>query len=367
MVFTSGVDTAEVSGMQAVTKEQVIEALRVVEDPDVHRSIVELDMVRSVRIKGSKVSVEIALTIKGCPLHAVIESQVRSVLQKLPSVTEVVVTIGTMTDQERERFAAKIRANDVVQAPLLAEGVNTKFITVASGKGGVGKSTVTANLAVAIARTGRRVGVIDADIYGFSLPKLFGVADVKPAIIEDMVMPVQTHGVSLISMHFFVPSNKPVIWRGPMLGKMLRNFFQEVHWGEVDVMLLDLPPGTGDMALDVHSTLPTSRELIVTTPQENAAEVAVRAGVMAQQVKHDVIGVVENMAYFLCPHCGERHHIFGTGGGQAVAATLRTELLGQIPISSTEKGANGIFPEATAEADAFANLAEAVLLKIGLA
>ena len=352
--------------MSTITKEGILNALRVVEDPDVHRSIVELEMVRSVEIQGARVSVEIALTIQGCPLHSIIEKQVREVLLAVPGVTEVDLTIGTMTDEERGRFAAKLRGKDAEQSPLLAPDIRTEFIAVASGKGGVGKSTITANLAVALAKKGLRVGVIDADIYGFSLPNIFAVSDVKPAVVEDLVMPVQTHGIKLVSMQFFVPGNKPIIWRGPMLGKMLKNFFQEVHWGELDVMLLDLPPGTGDMALDVHSTLPTSRELIVTTPQSNAADVAVRAGVMAQQVKHEIIGVVENMAYFICAHCGERHHIFGVGGGQAVANALETELLAQIPVAETGSIGEGIYSEGSLQAEAFATLADMVIEKIGL-
>ena len=352
--------------MSKITNEAILDALRVVEDPDVHRSIVEMEMVRKVEIHGSRVSVEVVLTIQGCPLHNIIEKQVKEAVLAVPGVTDVDLTIGTMTDEEREKFASKLRGKEASQSPLLAPDVNTEFIAVASGKGGVGKSTVTANLAVALAKRGLRVGVIDADIYGFSLPGIFGVSDIKPAVVQDLVMPVQTHGIKLVSMQFFVPNNRPVIWRGPMLGKMLKNFFQEVHWGELDVMLLDLPPGTGDMALDVHSTLPKSKELIVTTPQSHAADVAVRAGVMAQQVKHEIIGVIENMAYFICDHCHEKHFIFGNGGGTTVANVLKTDLLAQIPVAEVTDRPTGIFDEGSIQAEAFDALAKQVSQKLAL-
>ena len=355
------------SSASAVSKEAVMEALRVVQDPEVHRSIVEMDMVRRLEIAGSRVSVEVALTIHGCPLRAVIENQVRDAVLAVPGVAEVDVAIGTMSDEERQRFAARLRGQGEAApaSPLLSEHAQTAFIAVASGKGGVGKSTVAANAAVALARMGYRVGLIDADIYGFSLPRLLGVADVKPAIVENLVMPVQVHGLKLVSMQFFVPEGRPVIWRGPMLGKMLRNFFQEVHWSDLDVMLLDLPPGTGDVALDVHGMLPKSTELIVTTPQENAAAVAVRAGLMAQQTKHEVLGVVENMAYYECRACGGRERLFGEGGGEAVAQALAAPLLAQIPLVPAG-GRDAVYPPESAAGRAFAELARALAQGAGL-
>lgn len=353
-----------------ITPESVLEALRGVEDPEVHKSIVEMDMVRDIEIKGGHVSLQVLLTISGCPLRTVIETQVREALLALEGVTDVSVRVGTMTDDERQRFAAKIRGTspDAVTSPLLDPQTQTAFISVASGKGGVGKSTVTANLAVALAGMGLRVGVMDADIYGFSLPKIFGVGDVKPAIVENVIMPVQTHGIKLVSMQFFVPGNRPVVWRGPMLGKMLRNFFQEVHWGELDVLLLDLPPGTGDVALDVHNLLPKSRELLVTTPQANAADVAVRAGLMAQQTKHEILGVIENMAYYVCAHCDERAYLFGQGGGERVAAELGVSVLGQIPLGvmGDEQGA-GLFAPDSAQGQAFAQVASVLAQKFAVA
>jgi len=355
--------------MAQVTREIVLEALREVQDPEVHKSIVEMDMVKEIRIVDGVVSVEVLLTITGCPMRSVIEEQVKEALLKVPGIDEANVAIGTMSDEERQRFAGKLRGHaETPTSPLLDPNTHTEFISVASGKGGVGKSTVTANLAVALARLRLRVGVMDADIYGFSLPNIFGVADIKPAVVENVIMPVQTSGVKLVSMQFFVPGGRPVIWRGPMLGKMLRNFFQEVHWGELDVMLLDLPPGTGDVALDVHNLLPKSRELIVTTPQENAAEVAVRAGQMALQTKHEILGVVENMAYYSCGKCGERAYLFGQGGGERVANELGAGLLGQIPLGvmGGSAGGGGLFTADSMQGEAFAEIASLIAQRIAL-
>ncbi|MCL6516903.1 P-loop NTPase [Alicyclobacillus sp.] len=351
-----------------VTKEQVLEALRDVEDPEVHRSIVELDMVKRVEIRGDRVEVEVLLTVTGCPLRTTIERNVRERLLALEGVREVDVAIGTMTDEERAQFAAKLRGGREPQTlpPILKPDSGVTFLAIASGKGGVGKSTVTANLARALARAGLRVGLIDADIYGFSIPSIFGVPERKPTVINDLILPIEVSGVKLISMHFFVPENNPVVWRGPMLGKMLRNFFGEVHWGEIDVMLLDLPPGTGDIALDVHQLLPKSKELIVTTPQENAAEVAVRAGVMGLRTNHEIIGVVENLSYFACPCCNERSYLFGRGGGRRVAEALRTDLLAEIPVADLSDGRRAIFGDDTPQGAAYQALAERVIDRLGL-
>ncbi|GIM46151.1 iron-sulfur cluster carrier protein [Collibacillus ludicampi] len=355
-----------------VNEKDVWAALATIEDPEVHKSITELEMVRGVRVEGNHVEVEIALTIAGCPLKNKINQDVRDVLVKVPGVKTVDVKMSAMTDEERARFAAKVRGGQAaategqIQPPLLQPDVKTQFVAVASGKGGVGKSTVTANLAVALARNGYRVGLIDADIYGFSIPNLFGLGDRKPALVEDLIMPVQEEGVKIISMGFFVPDNSPVIWRGPMLGKMLRNFFAEVHWGELDIMLLDLPPGTGDVALDVHQMLPKSKEIIVTTPQANAAEVAARAGAMAIKTNHEVIGVVENMSYFVCDRCEERHYIFGMGGGERLAKELGTTLLGQVPIGVATASGMGIYKEDSSQGQVYKEIARKVAEAVGL-
>jgi ATP-binding protein involved in chromosome partitioning len=353
-----------------LTKDKVLEALWEVEDPEIHKSIVELEMVKDVKVDGSKVSVTVALTITNCPLRHSIERSVTERLRNIPGVTDVHVDIVTMTDEERAKFAAKLRGgrpDPQSKPPILQAEDKILFLAVASGKGGVGKSTVTANLAVALAREGLRVGLIDADIYGFSIPGIFGIKQQRPTVIDDLIIPIESHGVKLMSMHFFVPENNPVVWRGPMLGKMLRNFFGEVHWGELDVMLLDLPPGTGDVALDVHQLLPKSKELIVTTPQANAAEVAVRAGVMGLRTNHEIVGVVENMAYFECPGCGEKSYLFGKGGGDQVAEALRTEVLARVPIATLDSDNQGsLFAEDTPQGQAFANLAKAVVERTGL-
>ncbi|BCJ87299.1 Mrp/NBP35 family ATP-binding protein [Effusibacillus dendaii] len=353
-----------------VTEQQVLDALRKVEDPEVHRSIVELDMVKRVDIQGSHVNVEILLTVAGCPLRNKIDQDVRAALAAVPGVESYDVVIGTMNEEERSRFAAKVRAGqaDPLQIAgqpeipaLLREDAKTVFIAVASGKGGVGKSTTTANLAVALSRLGYRVGVIDADIYGFSLPNIFNLGDKRPTLVDKMIMPVQQDGIKIMSMGFFVHENNPVVWRGPMLGKMLRNFFTEAFWGDLDVMLLDLPPGTGDVALDVHSLLPKSKEIIVTTPQSNATEVAARAGTMAIRTNHEIIGVIENMSYFEVN--GEKHYIFGQGGGEKLACELNTELLGQIPLTVATASGSGIFADGSEQARVFEKIAQNVAVK----
>jgi len=219
--------------------------------------------------------------------------------------------------------------------PLLRAGSGVQFIAVASGKGGVGKSTVTVNLAVALARKGKRVGIIDADIYGFSVPDMMGIEE-RPEVVNERVIPIKKFGVSVMSMGFFVDDNAPIVWRGPMLGKMLRNFFAEIEWGELDYLLLDLPPGTGDIAMDVHQLIPQSKEIIVTTPHATAAFVAARAGAMAIKTEHEIIGVIENMSYYVCSKCGEPEYIFGRGGGGKLAESLNTEMLAQIPLGAPD-------------------------------
>ncbi|WP_028609621.1 Mrp/NBP35 family ATP-binding protein [Paenibacillus harenae] len=220
-------------------------------------------------------------------------------------------------------------------SPLLDPRSGVQFIAVASGKGGVGKSTVTVNLAVALARKGKRVGIIDADIYGFSVPDMMGIEE-RPNVVNERVIPIEKFGVQVMSMGFFVEDNSPIVWRGPMLGKMLRNFFQEIEWGELDYLLLDLPPGTGDVALDVHQIIPQSKEIIVTTPHATAAFVAARAGAMAIKTEHEIIGVVENMSYYVSTSTGEKEYVFGRGGGARLAETLHAELLAQIPLGAPD-------------------------------
>lgn len=329
-----------------LTEEKVLDALRDVKDPEINKSLVELNMIRNIRIQGKKVSLDVILTIQGCPLKERIREDVVRSIESL-GAKEVDVRFGSMTDEERAALSARLQAERKGASagggpapgqpisPLLAEDSPTRFIAVASGKGGVGKSTVTVNLAVALAREGKKVGIIDADIYGFSVPDMMGIEQ-RPTVIDKTILPVERFGVKVMSMGFFVQDNSPVIWRGPMLGKMLRNFFTEVHWGELDYMLLDLPPGTGDVALDVHQLIPQSSEIIVTTPHATAAFVAARAGAMALHTKHEILGVVENMSWYQCSECGHRDYVFGKGGGEKLAQELRTELLVQIPLGAPD-------------------------------
>jgi len=324
-----------------ITNEQILEALRGVEDPELHKSVVELNMVRNIQIDGTKVSLDVILTIQGCPLKVKIQEDVENAIKAL-GATEVDVRFGSMTDQERAALTAKLRGGQPAAgaiSPLLLKESGVSFIAITSGKGGVGKSTVTVNLATALARLGKRVGIIDADIYGFSVPDMMGI-DQRPTVIDNVVLPVQRYGVKVISMGFFVEDNSPVIWRGPMLGKMLRNFFSEIHWGDLDYLLLDLPPGTGDVALDVHQMIPQSKEIVVTTPHATAAFVAARAGSMAIKTGHEILGVVENMSYLECDECGHKQSIFGKGGGEKLAQELNTEILAQIPLGQPDYDLN---------------------------
>lgn len=319
-----------------ITAEQVLEALREVKDPEIDRSLVELNMIRNIQIEGTMVSLDVILTIQGCPLKVKIGEDVEDAIKAL-GAEKVHVTFGSMTDEERAALSQKLRSPEqqTGTSDLLSPASKTKFIAVASGKGGVGKSTVTVNLAVSLARLGKKVGIIDADIYGFSVPDMMGIEQ-RPVVIDETILPVERFGVKVMSMGFFVDDNAPVVWRGPILGKMLRNFFYEVHWGELDYLLLDLPPGTGDVALDVHQIIPQSKEIIVTTPHATAAFVAARAGAMAlHTTKHELLGVVENMSWYETRD-GEHDYVFGRGGGQKLAEELRVELLAQIPLRAPD-------------------------------
>lgn len=311
-------------------KEQVLEALKDVQDPELHKSLVELNMIRDIQIDGSKVSLTVVLTIPGCPLKDEIRRMVEERLLALDGVTEVNVTLGSMTPQER---AALFGGDKLQSTPLLSPNSPTQVIGVASGKGGVGKSTVTVNLAAAVRRMGYSVGIIDADVYGFSVPRMLGLTG-SPTAIDGKILPMPNpYGLKVISMGNFVENNRPVIWRGPMLGKVLQQFLTDVLWGELDYLFLDLPPGTGDVALDVARFLPRSNMLIVTTPQVVASGVASRAAHMAQRSNQRILGVVENMSTFICPDCGKATPIFGEGGGKELADELGTELLAQIPLT----------------------------------
>lgn len=312
--------------------DQVMAALRQVMDPELHRSIVDLGMVGDVTVDGGRVQVEIRLTIAGCPLKAEIQRRVADAVGALPGVEAIQVTLDAMTDDERRALRAGLTGGVPATSPF-AEGSRTTVIGVASGKGGVGKSSITANLAVALAATGATVGLLDADVYGYSIPRMMGVT--RPAVtVEDLMMPVESHGVRLMSIGFLTEEDSPVIWRGPMLHKALTAFVTETYWDEPDYLLVDLPPGTGDVSLTISQLLPTASLVIVTTPQLTAQRVARRAAAMARRVSLPVIGVIENMSYFVAPDTGARYEVFSGGGGAQLAEELAVPLLGRIPLES---------------------------------
>jgi ATP-binding protein involved in chromosome partitioning len=315
-----------------VTTEEVRQALRQVLDPDIGKPIEDVGMLKDITVEGGTVTVAVLLTIDGCPLRDRIEGDVARAVAPLAGVEHVEVRLGTMSDQQRQDLVSSLRGGAPPQQQFFTDG-RTTVIAVASGKGGVGKSTVTVNLAAALAAEGHRVGIVDVDVWGFSVPRMLGVHG-QPVGFNNMIMPLEGHGVKVISMGFFVREDQPVIWRGPMLHKAVNQFLGDVYWGDLDFLLADLPPGTGDVSLSMATFLPGAQMLVVTTPQEAARTVAERAGRMAETTHLRVVGVVENMSYFVCPHCGERESIFGEGGGAEVAARLGVPLLGQIPLTS---------------------------------
>ena len=315
-----------------ITRDEVIAALDQVMDPELHRSVVALGMVGSVEVEGSRVAITIKLTVAGCPLKAEIQRRVSEAVAGLPGVEGVQVGLDTMTDEERAGVRDSIIGGPRKESPFGADS-RTKVILVASGKGGVGKSSVTCNLAVALAAAGHSVGLLDADVYGYSIPRMMG-ADRQPVMMDDLIIPVESHGVRLMSIGFMTADDNPVIWRGPMLHKALQSFVTEVFWDEPDVLLVDLPPGTGDVQLSLAQLLPTAHVVVVTTPQLTAQRVARRAAAMADRVELPVAGVIENMSWFIAPDTGARYEVFSGGGGQALAVDLGVPLLGQVPLES---------------------------------
>jgi len=319
--------------------EQITAALAGVNDPEIRRPITELGMVKSVDVgPAGRVRVEVYLTVAGCPLRDTITKDVTAAVAAVPGVSSVAVDLDVMSDEQRRELQGRLRGGRPERAIQFAEpGSLTQVFAVASGKGGVGKSSVTVNLAVALAAAGQKVGVIDADIYGHSVPRMLGATG-TPTQVEQMMMPPSAHGVKVISIGMFTTGNSPVVWRGPMLHRAVQQFLADVYWGDLDVLLMDLPPGTGDVAISVAQLVPTAELLVVTTPQLASSEVAERAGAIAVQTHQRIVGVIENMAGYACPHCGEIADLFGTGGGQAVADALTritgatVPLLGQVPI-----------------------------------
>ncbi|HYO86371.1 MAG TPA: P-loop NTPase [Dermatophilaceae bacterium] len=322
------------------SREALLDALAGVEDPEIHRPITELGMVAEVAADGGgRVAVTVLLTVSGCPLREKIQRDVTAALLAVPGVTVVDLTLGVMSDEQRAQLRKQLRGDHTDRdIPFAKPESLTRVYAIASGKGGVGKSSVTANLAAALARQGLSVGVVDADIYGFSIPRMLGV-DRRPTQVDDMILPPEAHGVKVISVGMFVPGNQPVVWRGPMLHRALQQFLADVFWGSLDVLLLDLPPGTGDVAISVGQLIPGAEIIVVTTPQQAASEVAERAGAIAVQTHQRLVGVIENMCWYELAD-GSRHELFGSGGGQLVADSLTqiigapVPLLGQIPIDT---------------------------------
>jgi ATP-binding protein involved in chromosome partitioning len=327
------------------------DALATVDDPEIRKPITELGMVESVTLhKDGQVAVRVLLTVAGCPMKEQLTRDVTAAVSSVDGVSGVDVALGVMSDAQRGELSQKLRGDAPSnEIPFAQPGSRTRVYAVASGKGGVGKSSVTVNIAAALAARGLSVGVLDADIYGFSVPRMLGV-DGKPTQVDKMIMPPVAHGVKVISIGMFTPGNTAVVWRGPMLHRALQQFLADVFWGDLDVLLMDLPPGTGDIAISVAQLVPSAELLVVTTPQLAAREVAERAGSIALQTHQQIVGVVENMSWLDMPD-GSRMELFGSGGGQAVADSLATStgtrvpLLGQVPIDQqVREGGDGGTP-----------------------
>jgi ATP-binding protein involved in chromosome partitioning len=359
----------------APTLEDAIQAaLATVDDPEIRKPITELGMVKGFTVGNGVVKVELLLTVAGCPLRDKLTTDITAAVTRIPGITAVDIDFGVMTEEQRKALQASLRGGQAAEPviPFAQPGSRTRVYAVASGKGGVGKSSVTVNLAASLAKRGLSVGVIDADIYGHSVPRMLGVEG-RPTRVEDMIMPPQSHGVKVISIGMFTAGNAAVVWRGPMLHRALQQFLADVYWGELDVLLLDLPPGTGDVAISLAQLLPNAEILVVTTPQMAAAEVAERAGAIAMQTHQRLVGVVENMSWLELPD-GTRMEIFGAGGGETVAESLtRTvgasvPLLGQIPLDTRVREAgDGGTPIVLAEPDAPAAQAlEAVASRLAI-
>jgi ATP-binding protein involved in chromosome partitioning len=361
-----------------VTEAQVLDALRPVEDPELHRSIVDLDMVRRIAVDGPRVDVTVALTVAGCPLRSEITRRVDTAVSALDGVEVVDLDFTVMTDDERAALRTRLHGDPAATAgtheahghaegreiPFADPGSKTRVLLVASGKGGVGKSSVTANLSVALATRGHAVAVVDADVWGFSIPRMLGVQH-APVVIDQMLVPPESYGVRCISMGFFAQEDQPVIWRGPMLHKALEQFLTDVFWDEPDFLVVDLPPGTGDISISLAQFLPRAEVLVVTTPQPAAQRVAQRAAFMAQKVNLEVKGVIENMSWFTGDD-GKRYELFGAGGGEELANRLGVPLIGRIPlVPELRAGADAGLPIVASDPDGeagrvFAGIAETI-------
>src|SRR5438067_9034746 len=305
------------------SREQILKALERVIDAALRRPVTELDMVRGIEIDGGKVAITIALTVAGCPLRSSFEDQVREVMSDVPGVESVALGFDVMTPDERQALTQKLRGGITERTKGLSLDASTRVVAVCSGKGGVGKSSLAANLAVAFSQLGQRTGILDADVYGHSIPHIFGIQQ-RPVLVDRMMIPPVKDDLKLMSIGFFLDDNQPVMWRGPMLHRALEQFLSDVHWGELDVLVVDMPPGTGDVAISLGQLLPRAEVIVVTTPQPAAQEVAARAGAMAQKTSMRLVGVIENMS-------GD---VFGSGGGELLAQELGIPLLGSIPLDT---------------------------------
>jgi ATP-binding protein involved in chromosome partitioning len=308
------------------TREEILAGLGRVIDPELRRPVTELNMVRAIELDGPDVAVTIALTVAGCPLRSSFEDQVAEHVGSLPGVRSVRLHFDVMTPDERAALTTQLRGGAPSRGIQLSP--RTRVLAVASGKGGVGKSSLTVNIAAALAAQGHEVGVLDADIYGHSIPHMLGI-DQKPVVVDKMIVPPVAHDLRLMSIGFFLDDNQPVMWRGPMLHRALEQFLQDVHWGDLDVLVVDMPPGTGDVSITLGQLLPRAEAVIVTTPQPLAQEVAARAATMAQRTGMRIVGVVENMT----------SEVFGYGGGQRLALQLGVPLLGSVPLDATVREA----------------------------
>jgi ATP-binding protein involved in chromosome partitioning len=312
------------------SRDEILKALEAVIDPELRRSIVELEMVRSIDAADGLVRVTVSLTTPGCPIRSHFETAVRQAVGALDGVERVEVGFDVLSDQEKAGLQQKLGRPGGLPEGALAQVSNV--VCIGSGKGGVGKSTITANLAAALAADGKKVGVLDADVWGYSIPRMFGVSGRPPVSPQRKILPLEGHGVKVMSIGFFVEEDSAVVWRGPMLHKALTQFLEDVEWGELDFLLVDLPPGTGDVSMTLAQLLPQAKFLIVTTPQPVAQKVARRSAEMAHKVDLEIGGVIENMAGFVTPN-GERYALFGEGGGQALADELDVPMLGKVPLT----------------------------------
>jgi ATP-binding protein involved in chromosome partitioning len=310
----------------AISRDAVLSALEGVIDPELKRSVVELDMVRDIRVDGGDVSVTIALTVPGCPLRASFEEQVEEALRPVEGIRSVVLDFDVLTPEERQALTAKLRGDVAERSPGVSVDAGTRVIAVASGKGGVGKSSLTANLAAAFSQLGHGTGVLDADVYGYSIPTMLGISQ-RPIAVDKMIVPPVRGDLKVMSIGFFLDENSPVMWRGPMLHRALEQFLSDVHWGELDTLVVDMPPGTGDVAISLGQLLPRAEAVVVTTPHRAAQQVAVRAAQMARKTNMRLLGVVENMSF----QVGTGEELFGSGGGDALAEEVDAPLLGRIP------------------------------------